>query len=186
MLKSLGVNQYRFSISWARIFPDGTNKTFAQGGVDYYNKLIDLLIENKIEPVVTLYHWDLPQVSIFIKCFRFSNVNIKKNLIAKFFRNDLSSFTGKIDRLVYLYNHYNFLYKKLLLLENFKFLLLSDNSSLLLLGTSRRRRVWKWHFGWALHKLRWFLFQNFRWQSQNVDYFQRTLRCYMAWVGKNL
>ncbi|CRK95547.1 CLUMA_CG009012, isoform A [Clunio marinus] len=58
-LKKVGFQHYRFSISWSRIFPYGTKinaKAF-----DYYNKLIDELILNQIEPVVTLHHYDLPQ-----------------------------------------------------------------------------------------------------------------------------
>ena len=58
----LGVNQYKFSISWSRVFPDGTDKEVNQIGVDYYNRMINSLIESSIEPVVTLYHWDLPEV----------------------------------------------------------------------------------------------------------------------------
>ncbi|CAK8692258.1 unnamed protein product [Clavelina lepadiformis] len=61
LVKMLGVHQYRFSIAWTRIFPDGTASKLNQPGVDYYNQLIDALIEAGIEPVVTLYHWDLPQ-----------------------------------------------------------------------------------------------------------------------------
>ena len=52
---------YRFSLSWARIFTDGTASTFNQAGIDFYNKFIDALVAAGIQPVVTLYHWDLPQ-----------------------------------------------------------------------------------------------------------------------------
>lgn len=60
LLHQLGIKAYRFSISWARILPDGTTKNINQKGIDFYNKLIDLLLEKDIEPWVTLYHWDLP------------------------------------------------------------------------------------------------------------------------------
>ena len=60
ILKTLGLKTYRFSISWARIYPNGKGK-INQEGVDYYNNLLNLLLENNITPNVTLYHWDLPQ-----------------------------------------------------------------------------------------------------------------------------
>lgn len=60
LMKNMGMDAYRFSISWSRIFPDGTGK-INQAGVDHYNRLINALIAEGIEPYVTLYHWDLPQ-----------------------------------------------------------------------------------------------------------------------------
>jgi hypothetical protein len=58
LLKQLKVNSYRFSISWPRFFPSG--KVNPEGKA-FYDRLIDRLLEAKIEPMVTLYHWDLPQ-----------------------------------------------------------------------------------------------------------------------------
>ncbi|HBG7379750.1 TPA: glycoside hydrolase family 1 protein [Clostridioides difficile] len=59
LMKELGMKTYRFSISWARIIPDGEGE-INQKGLDFYNKIIDKLIECDIEPFVTLYHFDLP------------------------------------------------------------------------------------------------------------------------------
>jgi len=61
LLKSLGVHSYRFSISWTRIFTDGTPTSKNSKGITYYHNLIDGLIDAGIEPLVTMYHWDLPQ-----------------------------------------------------------------------------------------------------------------------------
>jgi len=62
ILKNYGAIAYRFSIAWTRVLPNGTTDQVNQAGVDYYNKLIDELKVNDIEPLVTLYHWDLPEV----------------------------------------------------------------------------------------------------------------------------
>ncbi|MCC0764101.1 glycoside hydrolase family 1 protein [Clostridioides sp. ES-S-0006-03] len=59
LMKELGMKTYRFSISWARLIPDGEGE-INQKGIDFYNKVIDKLIECDIEPFVTLYHFDLP------------------------------------------------------------------------------------------------------------------------------
>uniref|UniRef100_A0A158P809 Myrosinase 1-like n=1 Tax=Angiostrongylus cantonensis TaxID=6313 RepID=A0A158P809_ANGCA len=60
LLKSLGVSHYRFSLSWSRMFPTGVTTNPNLKGIQHYHAVIDNLIENNIEPMVTLYHWDLP------------------------------------------------------------------------------------------------------------------------------
>jgi beta-glucosidase len=60
LLKTLGVKTYRLSISWPRVFPDGTGQA-NENGIAYYDRVIDELLKNGIEPYVTLFHWDLPQ-----------------------------------------------------------------------------------------------------------------------------
>lgn len=60
LMGDLGVNAYRFSTSWSRLIPNGTG-AINQKGVDFYNKLIDALLDKNIKPVLTLYHWDLPE-----------------------------------------------------------------------------------------------------------------------------
>ena len=60
LMRAMNLNSYRFSISWPRIQPSGSGPSNAKG-VDYYNRLVDGLLEARIRPFVTLYHWDLPQ-----------------------------------------------------------------------------------------------------------------------------
>uniref|UniRef100_A0A8D0CM46 Cytosolic beta-glucosidase n=2 Tax=Sander lucioperca TaxID=283035 RepID=A0A8D0CM46_SANLU len=63
LMKELKLNHYRFSISWPRLIPTGIKSDHInEKGIQYYDGLIDQLLESKITPVVTLYHWDLPQV----------------------------------------------------------------------------------------------------------------------------
>ncbi len=59
LMKEQGLKAYRFSISWPRILPEGKGDINEQG-LEFYDRVIDMLIENDVEPVVTLYHWDLP------------------------------------------------------------------------------------------------------------------------------
>ena len=60
LIKELNLGSFRFSISWARIFPDGIGEPLPSG-VAYYHNVIDCCLKNNIEPWLTLYHWDLPQ-----------------------------------------------------------------------------------------------------------------------------
>ncbi|XP_050681943.1 myrosinase 1-like [Leptidea sinapis] len=61
IMTELGLDFYRFSVSWPRILPDGFVNNINRAGIDYYNRLIDEMLQNGITPFVTMYHWDLPQ-----------------------------------------------------------------------------------------------------------------------------
>lgn len=60
MMSKIGLKAYRFSISWPRIFPEGRGKINPKG-LSFYGRVIEKLLEKNIKPVITLYHWDLPQ-----------------------------------------------------------------------------------------------------------------------------
>ena len=60
LMKELGLKTYRFSIAWTRIYPEGKGKVNEEG-IAFYDRLINELINNDIVPMITVYHWDLPQ-----------------------------------------------------------------------------------------------------------------------------
>lgn len=60
MMRDVGLNAYRFSVAWPRILPSGKGRV-NQEGLDFYDRLVDALLDSGIRPFVTLYHWDLPQ-----------------------------------------------------------------------------------------------------------------------------
>ena len=59
LMRELGLGAYRFSTSWSRVLPEGVGRV-NQAGLDFYSRLVDTLLEHDIQPMVTLYHWDLP------------------------------------------------------------------------------------------------------------------------------
>ncbi len=61
LMQSIGLNAYRFSIAWPRILPSGKGQINPKG-IDFYNRLVDALLEKGVIPFATLYHWDLPQM----------------------------------------------------------------------------------------------------------------------------
>lgn len=60
MMKDLGLQYFRMSLSWSRLLPNGTTDNVNQKAIDFYNKVFDELDAAGITPFVTLYHWDLP------------------------------------------------------------------------------------------------------------------------------
>ncbi len=61
LMRAMNLNSYRFSISWPRIQPSGSGPANSKG-LDYYSRVVDALLEARIRPSITLYHWDLPQI----------------------------------------------------------------------------------------------------------------------------
>ncbi len=59
LMKELGLRAYRFSVAWGRVLPEGTGRV-NEAGLGFYERLVDTLLANGIEPLCTLYHWDLP------------------------------------------------------------------------------------------------------------------------------
>jgi beta-glucosidase len=61
LMRSLGIGAFRLSVAWPRILPEGRGRV-NRAGLDFYDRLVDDLLANGLDPYVTLYHWDLPQV----------------------------------------------------------------------------------------------------------------------------
>jgi beta-glucosidase len=61
LARAMGLNAYRFSVSWPRIFPEGRGAAPNPRGLDFYSRLVDGMLQRGLEPFATLYHWDLPQ-----------------------------------------------------------------------------------------------------------------------------
>ena len=59
-MAEMGLKTYRFSIAWTRIYPTGNGK-LNQKGIEFYQNIIDECLKYGIEPMVTIFHWDLPQ-----------------------------------------------------------------------------------------------------------------------------
>ena len=60
LMRELGIDSFRFSLAWPRIVPEGTGRV-NRAGLDFYERLVDALLDAGIRPLATLYHWDLPQ-----------------------------------------------------------------------------------------------------------------------------
>ena len=69
LMKRHNIKAYRFSVSWARVIPDGDGEV-NEKGLQFYEALVDELLASGIEPMITLYHWDLPSALQFFTCWR--------------------------------------------------------------------------------------------------------------------
>ncbi|XP_075423938.1 beta-klotho [Ascaphus truei] len=103
-LEFLGVHFYYFSISWPRLFPGGVSQIPSEKGVKYYNSLIDLLISRHLQPVITLYHWDLP-VSIQEKYGGWANESVT-HLFNNYARFCFQEFGDRVKYWITMHNPY--------------------------------------------------------------------------------
>jgi len=99
LLKKLGVTAYRFSVSWTRILPMGYGKVNRKG-IEFYSKIIDLLLENNIEPWFTFHHWDLPS-ALELEKDGWLNYKIA-DYFADFARICFEEFGGRVKRWITL------------------------------------------------------------------------------------
>lgn len=79
LMAEMGMNCYRFQVSWSRIFPEGEGKVNEEG-LEFYEKLIDKLIEYNIEPMICLYHFDMP-LALYEKYDGFSSRHVKDEFV---------------------------------------------------------------------------------------------------------
>lgn len=100
LMASLGVDVYRFSLSWPRIIPlGGRNDPINESGIAFYSNLIDQLLAHKIEPVVTLYHWDAPQ-GIYDRYRAFLNTREFQADFEHYARLCFTRFGGRVQKWV--------------------------------------------------------------------------------------
>ncbi|GAB1483156.1 GH1 family beta-glucosidase [Treponema sp.] len=105
LMKSLGLNAYRFSLSWPRLMPEGEGRINEQG-LAFYNKLINELLKNNITPWVTLFHWDLPE-ALQKKYKGFQNRKLI-DLFAEYTRFAVESFGDRVKNWISINEPFEF------------------------------------------------------------------------------
>lgn len=97
LMKSLGMDTYRFSISWSRVIPlGGRHDSVNEAGIAFYNRLIDALLAHGITPSVTLYHWDAPQ-ALYDRYRAFLNTNEFRADFERYARLCFSRFGDRVQ-----------------------------------------------------------------------------------------
>ncbi|KAJ5655352.1 hypothetical protein N7507_007302 [Penicillium longicatenatum] len=98
LMASYGVDIYRFSIAWSRVIPlGGHDDPINEDGIAFYDRLIDCLLEHKIEPFVTLYHWDVPQ-ELYIRYGAFLNTDKFTKDFERYCRLCFSRFGDRVKK----------------------------------------------------------------------------------------
>lgn len=108
LFKEMGFTAYRTSISWSRIFPDGEGEINAKG-LEFYDSLFDELIENNIEPIITLYHFDMP-LTLAEKYNGFASRKVV-DLFVKYAKTVFDHFKNKVKHWI-TFNEQNIILKK--------------------------------------------------------------------------
>jgi len=94
LLKEMGFKAFRTSISWSRIFPNGDEKEPNEKGLKYYDDLIDEIIKNEMEPIITIYHYDIP-LNLVTKYGGFANRDMI-DFYVKYGKVLLNRYKGKV------------------------------------------------------------------------------------------